>query len=106
MPKTLPKPIAAYISESNAHNAHDAALPFTEDAVVRDEGRDNKGIAAIRAWKAETVKKYRPIVEVLGVEEAGGRTIVRAKVSGNFAGSPVELSYAFTPATRSRTSRS
>jgi hypothetical protein len=96
MSTALPKPIAAYIAGSNEHNADDAALPFTDDAVVRDEGHDHKGIAAIRAWKAQTVKKYQPIVEVLDVEEKDRRTIVRGKVSGNFPGSPVELRYAFT----------
>jgi len=93
---TLPKAIAAYIAGSNAHNADGAALPFTDDAVVRDEGHDRKGIDAIRAWKAETTKKYRPTVEVLGVQERGGKTVVRGKVSGDFPGSPIELNYAFT----------
>ncbi len=96
MSSNLPKPIADYIAGSNAHDANDAALPFADDAVVRDEGRDHRGLAAIRAWKAETVEKYHPIVEVLDAAQANGRTIVKGRVSGNFPGSPVELRYAFT----------
>jgi hypothetical protein len=96
MSKALPKPIATYITGSNAHDASDAALPFTDDAVVHDENHDHRGIAAIRAWKAETTKKYRPTVEILDVAEANGKTIVKGKVSGDFPGSPIELRYAFT----------
>ncbi len=96
MSSTLPKPIGDYIAGSNAHDASDAAQPFADDAVVRDEGRDHRGLAAIRAWKAESVEKYHPIVEVLGAAQANGRTIVTGRVSGNFPGSPVELQYAFT----------
>ncbi len=96
MSKALPKPIAAYIAGSNAHDAADAALAFADNAVVRDESHDHRGIAAIRAWKAEVVKKYRPTVEVLDVGESDGKTIVKGRVSGDFPGSPVELRYAFT----------
>jgi hypothetical protein len=41
-------------------------------------------------------EKYRPTVEVLGVAERDGRTIVTGRISGNFPGSPVELRYSFT----------
>jgi hypothetical protein len=96
MTKSLPKPIAAYIAGSNAHNADDDALPFTADAIVRDEGRDHRGLDAIRAWKASTTKKYKPTVEILDVAQADGRTIVKGRVSGDFPGSPIELRYLFT----------
>ena len=92
----LPKPIAAYIAGSNAHDTNGAGLPFTDDAVVHDVSQDYRGLAAIRAWKAETIRKYRPTVEVLDVAQEGGRTIVKGKVSGDFPGSPIELRYAFT----------
>jgi hypothetical protein len=96
MSKTLPKPVAAYIAASNAHDVEGSAIPFTDDAVVRDESRDHRGLAAIRVWKAEVTKKFRPHVDVIDAAEADGKTIVRGKVSGNFPGSPVELRYAFT----------
>ena len=52
--------------------------------------------ADIRAWKDEVTRKYMPVMEVLRSAEKDGRTIVTGRVSGNFPGSPVELSYAFT----------
>ncbi len=60
MSMELPEPIAACIAGSNAHDAGTCAACFTDDAVVRDEGRDRRGIAAIREWKAEASKQYRP----------------------------------------------
>jgi ketosteroid isomerase-like protein len=36
----LPKAIAAYIAASNAYDADACAACFTDDAIVRDEGRE------------------------------------------------------------------
>lgn len=92
----LPASIAAYVAWSNAHDASAPVTCFAEDAVVRDEGRDRIGLADIRAWKDEVTKKYLPTMDVLRTTEKDGRTVVTGRVSGNFPGSPVELSYAFT----------
>ena len=66
------------------------------NAVVRDEGRERQGKAAIREWMEEVNKKYQPTVEVSDVGETDDRTIVTGRVAGNFPGSPVDLRYAFT----------
>jgi hypothetical protein len=92
----LPVPIAAYVAWSNAHDASAPVTCFAEDAIARDEGRDRVGLADIRVWKDEVTRKYMPVMEVLRSAEKDGRTIVTGRVSGNFPGSPVELSYAFT----------
>jgi hypothetical protein len=96
MSTQLPKPIAAYIAASNARDAKAIAACFTDDAVVRYENHDRRGIADILEWKAWTEKKYQPIVEVLDSVETAGKTIVTCKVSGTFPGSPVELKYGVT----------
>ena len=62
----LPKAIAAYIAGENGHDGQDLAQCFTEDAVVRDEGRTIKGLPAIEQWKAGTKKKYQHTIEPLG----------------------------------------
>ena len=64
--------------------------------IVRDEGRTRHGIAAIREWKEEVSKKYRPTVEIIDVAQVDSKTVVTGRVSGNFPGSPVDLRYAFT----------
>ena len=61
----LPEPIATYIAASNAHDADACAVCFTDDAVVRDEGREMRGVAAIRDWMSGAIDKYRHVVEVI-----------------------------------------
>ena len=56
---------------------------------MRDEGETIVGGPRSRAWKEDTNRKYQHTVEPIDVEREG-RTIVVAKVSGNFPGSPVE----------------
>ena len=69
---------------------------FAKDAVVRDEGKTIKGLAAIKQWKAETKKKYQHTIEPLAVVQKDGKTIVTNRLSGNFPGSPIELEFVFT----------
>ena len=69
MSMDLPAAIAAYFARSSAHDADACAACFTDDAVVRDEGRERQGKAAIRGWMAEVSEKYRHTVEVIGVAE-------------------------------------
>jgi ketosteroid isomerase-like protein len=96
MPIELPEAIAGYVTSANAHDAEACARYFAEDAVVHDEGQDRRGIAAIRAWKEEVSRKYRPIMKAIDVTEAHGKVVMTAEVSGDFKGSPVALHFAFT----------
>jgi hypothetical protein len=96
MSSTRPSgPVAAYVEGANAQDVDAVVACFAEDAVVSDEGRDRQGLAAIREWATEVIGKYQPLVEVIDLEEASGRTIFTGRVSGNFPGSPVDLRYVF-----------
>ncbi|WP_428565129.1 MAG: nuclear transport factor 2 family protein [Solidesulfovibrio sp. DCME] len=95
MPIALPTAIAGYFTAANSHDAT-AMLPcFAEDAVVIDEKRERRGHAAIGAWEKETSEQYQPHVEPVSVQLSGEEAVVMATVSGNFAGSPVPLRFAF-----------
>jgi len=94
----LPKPIEAYIAGSNAHDADACAACFADDAIVRDEGREMRGVAAVRDWMDAAIAKYRHTVEVVSSAKTDGGTMVTCRVSGNFPGSPVELRHAFVVA--------
>jgi hypothetical protein len=94
----LPKPIEAYIVGSNAHDPDACAGCFADDAIVRDEGREMRGVAAVRDWMDAAIAKYRHTVEVLSSAKTDGGVMVTCRVSGNFPGSPVELRYAFVVA--------
>jgi ketosteroid isomerase-like protein len=91
----LPEPVASYFAGANARDADGVAASFTEDAIVHDEGGVYRGRAAIRAWAEEAGRKYRFLVEILRVAESGDQTIVTARVSGDFPGSPIDLAHRF-----------
>ena len=63
--------------------------------VVRDEGKVITGMAAIKAWRVETSRKYHHAVEPLAVSTRDGRVVVTGKVSGDFPGSPINLGHIF-----------
>ena len=91
----LPASVAEYFAGHNENDAGRVAACFAEDAAVRDEGRDIRGREAIRAWAAETQRRYRFHAEVMAVEAVADGTAVTAHLTGDFPGSPVDLDYRF-----------
>src|SRR5215213_7721153 len=92
----VPGPVARYLAADNAKDTEMLGLCFREDAVVRDEGREHRGIAAIKAWHREANAKYRYVLEPLDAATSGPAVVVRARVTGDFPGSPVEPRFNFT----------
>jgi hypothetical protein len=91
----LPSILDRYFRAQNAHDIEALVACFAVEAAVRDEGRDIVGTDAIRAWKRETSAKYQIITEPIEVRVEADRSVVVAKVSGNFPGSPANLTYRF-----------
>ena len=90
----LPEPIAAYF-QADAHAGEAITRCFTEQAVVKDEGRAHSGHAAIKAWKLDASSKYSYTSEPIDLEEKDGSYVVTSRVTGNFPGSRVDLRFAF-----------
>lgn len=78
-----------------ADDADSIAEAFTADAVVRDEGHTYRGRQAIRAWRVAAREQYQFVAEPFEALSRDDTVTVRAKVSGNFPGSPVVLDYRF-----------
>jgi ketosteroid isomerase-like protein len=95
MSANLPHPLPAYFKAANAHDVEASVACFADDAIVRDEGKDISGSAAIREWKDRTNALYGTAIETTAVDQVDDKTIVTALVSGNFPGSPVQLRYCF-----------
>src|SRR5215216_1616786 len=95
MKPNLPDTLDRYYAAQNAHDIDGMLACFAPDAAVRDEGRDIVGTDAIRAWKEETSARYRVTAEPLEARAEDGRTVVVARVSGTFDGSPADLTYRF-----------
>lgn len=90
---TLPEPIAAYFAAEHKPDA--LAHCFTSQAVMKDDGRTYTGINAIKTFMAEASAKYSATSVPFAIEQEDGFQRVRAKVTGNFPGSPIVLSYRF-----------
>lgn len=91
----LASPIRTYFNARAPQDGDALAAAFTADAIVHDEGRSHRGPQAIRDWWLAAKAKYRHHAEPMEVAEAGGKIVVKAKVTGDFPGSPAVLSFAF-----------
>jgi len=91
----LPAIIAAYFDADRSGSADRVARCFTAEAVVTDEGETHTGRDAIRQWKAGASRTYTYTADPRSVAKDGPRTLVTSRVSGNFPGSPIDLTYAF-----------
>ena len=90
-----PEPIAAYLAAEEAKDADALSRCFTEDGTVHDEGRDYRGRDSIRQWKQEADTKYRYVLQTVNAQTHGDKVTVRARLTGEFPGSPVELDHIF-----------
>ncbi len=92
---TLPTPIQTYFNAEAPQDGAAFASAFAPDAVVQDEGATHRGPDEILAWWKAAKAKYRHRAEPLDMVEAGNKLLVRARVSGDFPGSPAVLSFTF-----------
>jgi hypothetical protein len=95
MTLNVPQPVAAYLSAEEAKDSEKLSLCFLENGIVHDEGREHRGREAIRQWKQEADQKYQYVLLPLDAQTQGDRVTVRARLTGNFPGSPVELNHIF-----------
>jgi hypothetical protein len=91
----LPAAIDVYVMIENSGDVEAVSECFAANATVRDEGHTYEGLAAIKKWKADTKKKYNHTVAPLEVAQRDGKTVLKAKLTGNFPGSPVTLEFSF-----------
>ncbi|OWU86150.1 hypothetical protein ATO6_04660 [Oceanicola sp. 22II-s10i] len=92
---TLPDPIQTYFSARAPQDASLLAAAFAPNAEVRDEGQVLRGPQQILRWWQEAKAKYDHRAEPQDMTQTAGRTVVRARVTGNFPGSPAMLTFTF-----------
>lgn len=90
----LPAPIQIYFEADQAAGPAPVRA-FAPDAVVADEGKTHIGHGAIAAWWDAAKTQYGHRAEPCEIREEQGLTLVRARVTGRFAGSPALLTFAF-----------
>jgi len=89
----LPEPITAYFDPSNSVAQKVAA--FNETAIVEDEKQRHHGQPEIGKWMEDVKAKYNFVAEPIEVAHIAEQIAVKAKVSGDFPNSPIELDYRF-----------
>jgi ketosteroid isomerase-like protein len=97
---SLPPVISEYLAASDRGDDEAVVRCFAEDAVVVDEGREWRGTAPIRRWRATVATAYQYTVQVTGAEalgEADGseRHDVYIHLEGTFPGGQVDLTDRF-----------
>lgn len=92
----MPDIVKTYFDADHRNDADAFSKAFSLDAVVEDEGTCHRGGVAIREWWVAAKKAAQYIAEPLESAVDGDKAYVRARVSGQFPGSPVTLAYAFT----------
>ena len=95
MALNVPEPVAAYLAAEETKDTDALSRCFTEDGTVHDEGRDYRGRDSIRQWKQEVDTNYRYVLQTVNAQTYGDKVDVRARLTGEFPGSPVELDYIF-----------
>ena len=91
---TLPEPIAAYFV-ADTKGPDQVVQCFTPKAVVYDNDHIFTGPDAIRAWKKAADAKYTCTTEPFSLELIEGVHAVKARVAGNFKGSPLDMNFLF-----------
>ncbi len=91
----LPAPIQRYFEIERTHAFAAVGDCFARNAVVVDEHRSIEGLKAIEEWKRASQQKYQYTAEPLRCSGQDLKFSVDARVSGQFPGSPLELTYSF-----------
>ena len=93
MTTELPAPVRAALDAANANDT-DAFLDcFAADGVVDDWGREFRGREEIRGWSDREFIGVRVSLEVTGVEERDGATVITAQVGGDGFNGPSHFSF-------------
>ncbi|HEY2561668.1 MAG TPA: nuclear transport factor 2 family protein [Caldimonas sp.] len=91
----MPPALATYFGAEDTADVDALERCFEPNAMVRDEGQVVRGLDAIKAWKLAARAKYRYRVEPVSASYDGATGTVRARLTGSFPGSPIELTYTF-----------
>lgn len=92
----VPQVIEALIAAQNAQDNKSYSECFSETAIVHDEGKDYTGRQEIKKWIEEANNRYSTTLEAINFEDENqGSSVLTAKVTGRFPGSPAILHFHF-----------
>jgi NAD(P)-dependent dehydrogenase (short-subunit alcohol dehydrogenase family) len=92
----FPPAISRYLDSQKADRLPDLSDIFDTDAVVRDEGRTHRGLAALGEWMRATKEKYVVELTPLGFSHQGESAKLLVHLEGNFPGNRAALMHVFS----------
>jgi hypothetical protein len=92
----MPDIVNKYFEADSRNDADALSATFAVEGVVKDEGARHQGAVAIREWWVAAKKAAQYVAKPVESTVEGDKALVRTKVSGQFPGSPVTLTLAFT----------
>ena len=91
----LPPLVTDFVKAKNSRDSSAVVACFAEDAVVQDEGREMRGLLAVKEWSDKSFERFQYDIAPTGISVTGEKTVLTATVTGNFPGSPVSLDFIF-----------
>ena len=89
----LPQTIKDLIDAQNNSDSIAYVECFSENAIVKDEGKTYSGKQEIKQWISKTNETYKITMNPL--EYSVDKQVLKAEISGDFASNPIVLSYQF-----------
>src|SRR5260221_2804440 len=80
----LPTPVQTYLRSINGGDAEALQSSFAQDAVVKDIGREFRGLAAIKEWANREIFAVNVTLDVVNVVERDGQITVTVMIDGTF----------------------
>lgn len=95
----IPDVVSRYYAAAASGEIENVLACFTDDAHVRDEQRDYRGLEEIRSWREGAAARFTYTTEITGAEiEGPGTYVVHTHLEGDFPGGVVDLEQRFTVA--------
>ncbi|MEH6492743.1 nuclear transport factor 2 family protein [Halopseudomonas sp.] len=95
MTLSLPDAVSTCFDIINGGDPKRVNACFRPDATVTDENQRHQGLSAIESWQRETRQAFTYKAEPLAAATENGVLNVRARLTGDFPGSPVQLDHVF-----------
>ena len=80
----IPEPIKSAIEAANAHNTSSFLSNFADTALLSDEGREYRGIEAIKKWSDEKLIGANVTFEIIDIRTSSHDNVVTAEIDGDF----------------------
>lgn len=90
-----PQPLNQFFDASNTNNREVFIRCFSDDAIVKDEGKTHLGKPAISAWNDNAISTYQCRYQIVDSRLTPLGADVVVMVSGSFPGSPLQLTFKF-----------